>query len=91
MADIPEPIQQWLDLTNLLMAVAEAWAAGDPDQQSPDALANMTRITIRNTALASVLASARANRVLPPAPQPPSMSGVSGPSGAIGAQGTLRR
>jgi hypothetical protein len=71
MAETPELIQHWLDNTSLLMLVAEAWAAGDPDQQSADALANLTRIQIRNTALASVLASARAMRIIPPPPEAP--------------------
>jgi len=86
MADIPEPIQQWLDLTSMLMQVAEAWAAGDPDQQSPDAQANLVRLRIRNTAFASVLASAAANRIVPPQP-PPEGNGATGPTGTPGATG----
>ena len=83
MPDIPEPIQQWLDLTNMLMQVAEAWAAGDPDQQSPSAQANLVRLRIRNTAFASVLASAAANRIIPPpSPQDQGAPGETGPAGA---------
>jgi len=85
MAEIPDLIQHWLDNTSLLMLVAESWAAGDPDQQSPDALTNLTRIQIRNTALASVLSSARAMRIVPPPSPPP--EGPEGPQGSQGPQG----
>ena len=57
---IPEPIQQWIDLTNNLIVVAAAWAAGDPEHQYPEAAGNLTRVMVLNAAFQAALTTAAA-------------------------------
>ena len=58
----PDPIQQWIELTQVLIGAASGWAAGDPDQESATAGADIRRIMVMNSALQSALVTAQAAR-----------------------------